>query len=168
MDTTPITVNVPEAAETSAPTAAEVAEERRASGVGVGIAGGICLLIAVAGWALQRDTGWTVGALGLPATTLFAWRMAPRVVAATPSRSRWLAFGLAVRVIVLTDVVITGLFAVLFLVSSFGQSSGESIVWVAIVLFYGLIALPVVGIPLLIIVLPAALLWAALLRFALR
>jgi hypothetical protein len=156
-------------AAATAPTSVEVGGERRASLAGAGIAAAICLLIAVIGWAIQPDTGWIIGVVGLPMVTILAWRSAPAVVAAsTRTKVARHAVGLAVRTIVLTDVVITGLIALLFLVSSVGQGSGESMVWALVVVFYGLVAIPVAGIPLLVIVVPAALVWAALVRTAIR
>ncbi len=159
------------------PTQAEVAVDRhRASAIGAVVSIAICIVIAAVGW-LMAPEGWVLGVAGLPATTFLAWRMGPSVVAASTGRdvvNR--AVLLSAGAIVLTDalvIIISIGSVVVSSVDSVSIDGGASAVAVlagglAFGVFAFLLGALIVGIPVAIVVVPAALVWAAVVRRLVR
>ncbi len=144
--------------------------ERNIPAIGAALAATIALFIAVVGGALKPDDqGWLLGVLGVPVTTILAWRTAPRVVAETTKRGIAMrAVGLGVRTIVFTETAILGTVVTVATLFSLLDPDGQSLVGVGFLVVYGLVAMVVGGLVVAVIVIPAAFVWAALLRIATR
>jgi hypothetical protein len=161
------------------PALAEVAPVRtypRAARLGAAVAAAICVTIALGGWLLAPPSGWVVGAIGCPGTTVLAWRMAPKVIAATRGGAFAMAVALAIGAILVADALVVGGILVGAAVEAVRSSSldGAAISAVGLVggmvggaamgIFLFLVGAIVVGIPVSVIVMPAALIWAAVVR----
>jgi hypothetical protein len=152
-----------------------VAHDPSAAPVGAALAIAICLVIAAVGW-LVTPVGWIPGLVGLPATAFLAWRLGPGVVAATGRRAVSRAGLLAVGTIVLTDALVVIVSVVGVVVSSFDSVSNDGGATFVTVLVGGfvdgvfafLIGAVLVGIPVAVVVVPAALVWVALVRYLVR
>jgi hypothetical protein len=144
--------------------------ERSVRGIGAALAAVIALCIATTGGALKPDDqGWLLGVLGFPAATILAWRTAPRVMAETTKhgvarRATW--FG--VRTIAWTEAAIFGLAIIVLGLASLVDQQGQPLAWILFLAAYGFVAMVVSGVAVAVIVIPAAILWAALLRIAAR
>jgi hypothetical protein len=145
--------------------------------VGAIVAVAICLTIAAVGWLLAPPAGWIVGAMGLPAATILGWWMAPSVIDAT-RRGAWaLAGELAIGSILVTDALVAAVIMFGVVVGSAGAMSvagvGVSLLdlvavtgsgaamWMLIVVIGAIL----VATPLLIVVLPAAVIWTFCVRW---
>ena len=148
----------PATTATTATTASSV-DRRTASVVGAAVAAAICILIAAIGWQIAPE-GWVIGIVGLPATTFLAWKMSPGVVAADRQ-------GAVARAIGLTGAAALG-------VAGFGLgvSATDALTVVMSALgegiLFGLIGAVVIGIPVSVVVFPAALVWAGIVRRLIR
>jgi len=150
-------------------------DRKRASHVGAVVAAAICVAIAALGWQLAPE-GWVLGIAGLPATTYLAWRMGPGVAAATGRNAVNRAVVLSAATIVLSDalviLVLIG-WVVVDSVDSISIDGGASAI-AALVggLAFGVLAFLiggiVVGVPVVVVVFPAALVWAAVVRRLVR
>jgi len=156
-------------------TTASSLDRRNASVVGAAVAAAICVVIAAIGWQIAPE-GWVVGIVGLPATTFLAWKMSPGVVAADRQGAVARAIGLTVATILITDaLVIAGLIGTAALGMpgfGLGVSATDALTVVISALgegvLFGLIGAVVIGIPVSVVVFPAALVWATLVRRLVR
>jgi hypothetical protein len=143
--------------------------------IAAGVAGAICLAIAGLGW-LMAPEGWVLGLVGLPGTTLLAWRMGRPVAASTRSGAVGIALGLSVGTILLADALVVGLIVISASIGGFDSLTVDGgatflatlLGGAAFGLFMFVIGAIVVGIPVAVVVVPAALIWAALVRFLVR
>jgi hypothetical protein len=119
--------------------------------VGAMVAAVIALVVTVVGAWLVKS-GWMLGAAGLPGTTVVAWILAPRAVAA----GRGNAIGVACELAVLSVVIAYAWISILLTVFA-----GNEVAWVAWMLVVGAI---VFGPLATVIVLPAAFTWTAIVR----
>jgi len=150
-------------------------DRRHASVVGAAVAGAICLVIATVGWQVAPE-GWVLGIVGLPATTFLAWRMGPGIVAADRQGALARAVGLTVGTILLSDaLVVVGLMAAAAVgAPGFGLGIAASDVVTVLVtalaegILFGMIGAVLIGIPVSVVVFPAALMWATLVRRLVR
>ena len=149
-------------------------DRRRASRIGAGVAVAICIVIAAVGWLIAPE-GWILGLVGLPVTTFLAWRMAPGVVAADRQEAVARAFGLTIATIVMADALVVALMmgaAVLGLAGTGMSPATDAVTGIIEVVGFGVIAFffgaVIVGIPVVIVVVPAAPVWAAAVRQLVR
>jgi hypothetical protein len=142
------------------PSAAEDAlDPRRASVIGAAVAACICFVVAAAGEIVGIPGGWLLGIGGLPATTFLASRMGPRVVAASTEGALAHAVVLGIETIILSDLLV----AIVLAIASLQESwIGGALVGGMLVFIIGAIF---VGLPVTVIVLPAAFIWAVIVRF---
>lgn len=159
----------------SAPVAADVRL------LGVVVAAFICAFVIIGGAVVDPPGGWVVGMIGLPTTLVLSWGFAPELIAT--SRRQAVAIGLwfGAKTILLTDALIVGIGIVPAAIAGLPWvvTDHHPLSW-PIFLIAGLVALVVlaavvfaigaaiVGIPVSFVVLPAALVWAFLLRAFLR
>jgi hypothetical protein len=163
----------------------------RASRVGAAVAALICVTLAVyaaltqptGGTAFGGDWGiaglgglFTVSALGLPGATFMAWQLAPRIVVANRSRVLGIAGVMTVGTIAISDALVSTWFAISILVQALAHPATGApwvvaaglamVVFQALVggIFVFVVGLLVVGVPVLGIVLPSALVWALVVR----
>jgi hypothetical protein len=144
--------------------------------VGVLVATFICAVITICGAAVTTG-GWVVGAVGWPAAIGLAWRFAPEAAVAPGTRPLAVALWYEARVILATDALIMIAWALIMVLS--GPSwvftdhgplewpvyAAGGVVLLAALAFAGyLLGLAVVGLPALVLVLPAAVLWAVILK----
>jgi hypothetical protein len=148
----------------------------RAARLGAAIAAVICVFIAWVGWLIAPPTGWIVGAIGFPGAAVLAWKMAPRVIAASRFGAAAEAFVLAIGSIAVADVLVSAFFAAGFIANGIGAATvdGASFpllevvtmilqaAYLAAMVF--LLGAIIVGIPVALVVVPAALIWAAFVR----
>jgi hypothetical protein len=167
------TLDEPSAIDAIAPTHSDT--HVHAAAIAACVAAIQCVGIAIAGWQIAPE-GWVAGIVGLPSTTFLAWRMGPGVAAAGRDGAVGRAVGLSIATILLTDALVV---AILLLGSGagftgswIGPGTGDPLtaivngVGLGIVLyFYGAL---IVGIPAAVIVVPAALVWAAIVRRLVR
>jgi hypothetical protein len=140
--------------------------------IAAGVAGAICLAIAGLGWLLAPE-GWVLGLVGLPGTTLLAWRMGGHLTTSTRSGAAGVALGLSVGTILITDALVVGLIVISASVGAFASLTTDGGATFLATFFGGavfglfmfVLGAIVVGIPAAIVVVPAALIWAALVRF---
>lgn len=158
------------------PTQGEATVDRlRASRLGAIVAAAICILIAAIGWQIAPE-GWVLGIVGLPATTFLAWKMGPGVVAADRQGAVARACGLTVATILISDalavVVLIGAAALGMPGFGLGFTATDALTVVVAALaegiLFGLIGAVVIGIPVSVVVFPAALVWAAVVRRLIR
>jgi hypothetical protein len=150
-------------------------DRRKASVVGAAVAAAICLVIAAVGWLIAPE-GWVLGIAGLPATTFFAWKLGPGVADADRSGAAARAFGLTVATILVSDalvvVLLIGAAAVGMAGFGLGVTATDALTIILAALgegiFVYLIGAVVVGIPVSVVVFPAALVWAAIVRLVVR
>ena len=139
------------------------------------MAAAICILIAAIGWQIAPE-GWVLGIVGLPATTFLAWKMSPGVVAADRQGAVARAIGLTVATILITDALVIAVLmgAAALGVAGFGLgvSATDALTVVMSALgegiLFGLIGAVVIGIPVSVVVFPAALVWAGIVRRLIR
>src|SRR5262245_10192483 len=125
------------------------------------------------GWTPIADTGWWFGLLGLPGTTVIAWRLAPRAIEDGAWSAVRVAIQLAGLAIVVTDVILVGGLLGWAAVSAVATDRGPldlvasvvALVQVAVT-FGGMVVLGLLfyGIPAATIVLAAAVGWVASVR----
>jgi hypothetical protein len=140
--------------------------------IAAGVAGAICVAIAGLGWVMAPE-GWVVGVVGLPGTMFLAWRMGEHIATSTRSGAVGVALGLSVATILLADALVVGLIVIAASVGAVGSLTVDGGATFLATLFGGaafglfmfVIGAIVVGIPVAIVVVPAALIWAALVRF---
>ena len=164
-----------EAGWASPATTASRVGRRNASVIGAAVAAAICILIAAIGWQIAPE-GWVLGIVGLPATTFLAWKMSPGVVVADRQGAVARAVGLTIATILITDALVI---AVLIGSAAFGMpgfglgvSATDALTVVLSALgegiLFGLIGAVVIGIPVSVVVFPAALVWAGIVRRLIR
>jgi len=144
--------------------------------VGVLVATFLCAVITVAGAAISPN-GWLVGAIGWPAAIGLAWRFALEAAVASGTRLLAVALWYGARVILATDALIMAGWVVLMVL--YGTSwvftdrgplewpvyAVAGLVMLGALAFAGyLLGLAVVGLPALVLVLPAAILWAVIVK----
>lgn len=148
--------------------------------LGTIVAVAICVAIAAVGWLVAPPAGWIVGVMGLPAATVLSWWMAPSVLDATGRGVLALASELAIGSIVATVALVASVVMLGVVVASAGSMSvagagfsllelvamigGGAATWMPIVVVGAML----VSIPLLFIVLPAALAWTFAIRWLAR
>jgi hypothetical protein len=159
------------------PDAISFATHPGAARLGAIVASAICVVIAVGGWLQAPPMGVIVGAIGFPGTTMLAWRMGPHAVAATRGGAVAVAGELAVGSILLADALVVGIVLLGAAVGGGGSmtidgdaASAVDLVGglsggVAIAIFYFVVGAIVIGIPVGVIVVPAALVWAVIVRW---
>jgi hypothetical protein len=156
----------------TAPGVTAVTANPRAPLIAAGIAAGICLAIAGLGWVIAPE-GWVLGVVGFPGTTFLAWRMGARVATATRAGAAGIALGLTVETILIADALVVVLVVISSSIGSFDSLTVDGGATFLATLFGGavfglfmfLIGAVVVGIPVALVVVPAALIWAALVRY---
>ncbi len=149
--------------------------------LGVMVAMFICSVVIVGGAVLDPPGGWVVGLVGLPATLALSWRFGPELATATGRGTVKAGVRFGAKVILVTDALVIGVAAVPTAISgiSWVFTDHHPFEWPVYLVagFFGLLGLAVlfflagaafVGIPVSFVVLPAALLWAYLLRALLR
>jgi hypothetical protein len=141
------------------------------------VAAAICAIIAVGGWLQSPPGGAIIGAIGFPGTTMLAWRMGPHVVAATRRGAVAVAGELAVGSILVADALVVGIVLLGAAVGGAGSMTiqggavstvdlvGGLFAGAAVGIFYFVVGAIVVGIPVAVIVVPAALAWAVIVRW---
>ncbi len=135
--------------------------DRHASRLGAAVAVGICIFITWAGWLISPSDGFVVGLLGRPGTAFLAWRAAPASIEATAVAALSRAIGLTIGTILVADALAVWAIALAGLASP--GSSGDLLirlgqtVGVSVLLFVA--GALVIGIPISVIVVPAALVW---------
>jgi hypothetical protein len=99
-----------------------------AAAVGSLVALALCGLVTVVG-AVVSDVGWGIGLVGLPGTTVLAWRAAP-VVARETSWTWRRSLGFAWRVIAVTDLLVVA-FLLIASVPNYLENvaAGPSLAW---------------------------------------
>jgi hypothetical protein len=140
--------------------------------IAAGVAAAICVAIAGLGWAMVPE-GWVLGVVGLPGTTFLAWRMGRTVATSTRSGAVGVALGLSVGTILMADALVVGLIVIAASIGGFDSLTVDGgatflatlLGGAAFGLFMLVIGAFVVGIPVAVVVVPAALIWAALVRF---
>jgi hypothetical protein len=145
--------------------------------VGAVVALAVSSTIAMVGLLLDPVVGFVIGAVGVPVAVTLGWRMAPEAAAASGLRILAVPLWLGARTILLADAIIVGV------VTPFGAAWGlpwvvtdhEPISWplylvggclalgVIVIAIY-LCGLAFVGLPVMVLVMPAAIIWAALLK----
>ena len=167
----PATVHwlAPSAQPTDVPAAAPL--------LGAGVAALLCAAIAWLGWLVDLPGGWMVGLLGLPGSTVLAWKLAPRVISADRGGAFGVAVGLAIGSILVADAIVVAFFVagsaagIMTGVSIDGTPSpfAEAIGGLAGLALLGIVVFVVgalsVGMLVSVIAVPAALIWAALVRW---
>lgn len=140
--------------------------------VGAVVAAVIALVIAVLGAWLVRD-GWMLGVAGLPGTTVLASMLAPRAVTGERRHAVRTAGRLALYAILLADGLASRFIVAWAAVTTLANGDGPSDVFgIAIgvigaaAYFVGVFAIGAVffGLAASVVVLPAALIWVALVR----
>jgi hypothetical protein len=153
--------------------AVEAPERPDVRAVGAIVAAVIALVIAVAGAWLIPAGGWVLGIVGLPGTTVVAWRLAPRAASSPARASLRVAVELTFWSIIVADVlVVVGLLgwaAMTGLATSDGTIDiGASIVTIAQTAVWSVAIVAIgavfVGIPAAILVAPAAVAWVVIVR----
>ena len=164
-------------ASSARPAAIQVATHPGTAGLGAIVAGAICAVIAAGGWVVAPPIGWIVGAIGFPGTTMLAWWMSPHAVAATRHGAVGVAAELAVGSILIADALVVGIGLLAAAVGSVATMTvgggsvsaadlvGAMVGGVSIGILYFLIGALAVGIPVAVIVVPAALTWAVVVRW---
>jgi hypothetical protein len=159
------------------PDAISLATHPGAARLGAIVAAAICVVIAVGGWLQAPPMGAIVGAIGFPGTTTLAWRMGPHVVAARRRGAVALAGELAVGSILLADALVVGIVLLGAAVGGGGSMTidgsaasavdlvGGLSAGAAVGIFYFVVGAIVIGIPVAVIVVPAALAWAEIVRW---
>ena len=141
--------------------------------IGAIVAAVIALAIAIAGaWAVPWF-GWVVGIAGLPGTTWLAWHLAPRAVRGGTGDAVRVALELGVLAILVADGLVVAVLLGSAALGAVGASQFAidptsligGIVQVALS-FVSLVVIGacIVGIPAAVVVLPAAFVWAAIVR----
>jgi len=141
--------------------------------VGAVVAAAISIGIATAGVSALPGLGWWFGIAGLPGTALLAWRLAPRAIHGGMRDGARVSLELAVLSIVVADVLVVAVLLATETVGAAGStpvSSGfGALVGVVIQVAAAFVPLVLIGaflfgLPAAVVVLPAALLWTAIVR----
>ena len=140
--------------------------------VGAIVAATISITIASIGWLLVPDVGWILGIAGLPGTTVLAWRLAPRAVMGDTKRAIRVAGDLALFSILVADGLITCVLIVWTVMGALtsGEPTAPADILIGAVglalYFIGIFAIGAVfyGLAASVVVLPAALIWVAIVR----
>jgi hypothetical protein len=137
----------------------------------------ISIVIAAGGLVINAQTGWIAGLLGMPVVAVLGWRMSDEMAAATGRHVLAVALWFGARTILVAAAIVT---IVLILGTGFyglgwvvdGHSLAEvplyliagAVALVALGVLYYLAGLALIGLPMLAVVLPAALVWAVVFR----
>lgn len=147
---------------------------RRPARLGALVAAAICGVIAIGGWIVQSDGGMTFGLFGLPAATVLGYRLAGRVVAADRRGAAVVGGGLAIGTILVTDALVIIAMVVESMADSVDRLAGSDVVAfgtrlatdfvtaIPSALFFYLVGAVIVGVPALLLTVPAAMVWAIL------
>lgn len=149
--------------------------------VGSLIAVAISIVIAAGGLLIDTRTGWIAGLLGMPVVAVLGWRMSDEMAAATGRHVLAVALWFGARTILVAAAIVA---AVLVIgTAAYGVSwvvdghplidvplylVAGAIVLIALGAVYYLCGLALIGLPMLVLVLPAAMVWGFVLRATLR
>ena len=151
--------------------------QRRSARLGAMVAAAICGVIAIGGWIVQPDGSQMVGLLGLPAATILGYRLAGRVIAADRQGAAVVGSGLAIGTVLVTDALVVIAMVGELLLDSADLLAGRGLIElaaglatdiataIATALFLYLMGALIVGVPILLVTVPAAMAWAILVRF---
>ena len=142
-----------------------LAADQHAGRLGAGVAIAICALIAWVGWLIDPNAGWMAGVAGMPATALIAWQLAAGSIGATFGAAAGRAFGLTIGTILLTDAFVVTAIAVGGTAGAGGDVLLGALQSVGIAVYLYVIGALVVGIPVSVIVVPAAFVWVFIVRW---
>lgn len=141
--------------------------------IGAVVAAAIALVIAVVGLALVPGSGWVLGIAGLPGTTWLAWRLAPRAVRGGIGDTARVALELGIVSILVADALVVAVLLGWEAVGAAGSQPASvdltAMVGVAIRVALAFVPIAVIGafmlgLPAAIVVLPAAIVWAFVVR----
>ncbi len=151
--------------------------QRRPARLGAIVAAAICGVIAIGGWIVQPDGSQMVGLLGLPAATILGYRLAGRVIAADRQGAAVVGGGFAIGTVLVTDALVVIAMVGESVVDSADRLAGHDLIElvadlatdlvtaIAAALFLYLMGALIVGLPVLLVTVPAAMVWAILVRF---
>ena len=140
------------------------------------VALGIAFVITLGGLAFS-EFGWVPGALGSPVVAVLAWQMSRELVAADRVHAVSVSLWFAARTILVTAAPVVAVITAWTLVAGLawvvdGHPAVEiplyifmgAVLLVALAVIYFLFGLAFVGLPMLALVIPAAIVWAILVR----
>ena len=145
--------------------------------LGALIAAAICAVVALVGGLIQPPEGVIVGLIGLPGTTWLAYRLAPAIVVADRRTALKLALILAVRAVLIGDAIVVAAIGLWTLPQALGTLLAMSdpgsmlayaitgpVVFLALGVLLFLFGLVFFGLPAIAICIPAAIVWAGVVR----